>query len=576
MTATQPHEAHPAGVPDVALDRLGMAASLTGAIDPLSLVGSLARALGRHTAHPLGAVPALTAFWTGMGRAGLASAGRAVGMTVDGPVAPGAKDRRFADPAWSQNAAFYALQQAYLLGRDLLLALVADAGMGDSATAKARFGADLVADAVAPTNFLPTNPAALRRAAETGGLSLVRGGRRWLDDMVSNGGWPSQVDKTPFELGRNMAATPGQVVYRNDLIELVQYAPMTESCHQVPLLMCPPWINKYYILDIAPGKSLAEWSVAHGLTTFAISYRNPDESMRDIGFDDYLLQGPRAALDVVRQITGSSTVNTLSVCLGGTLTTALLAYLDATGDHGLINSSTTLNCLVDHAGAGTLSAVFTDEAAVSAIERKMAGKGYLEAQDMARTFDLLRANDLLFAYVVSGWLMGEAPPAFDLLAWNADSTRMPAKMHSFFLRQCWIDNALAQDRMVLAGERLNVTGIDVDSYIVAAIDDHIVPWRSSYKTTQLLKGECRFVLSSSGHIAGIVNPPNPKSRLWTNTGLVADPDEWLTGATEHRETWWNDWTPWIIDRSGPLVVPPAMGSDAHPPLVAAPGTYVRG
>ncbi|MGH9057291.1 MAG: PHA/PHB synthase family protein [Acidimicrobiales bacterium] len=576
MTATQPHEPQPAGVSDAALDRLGTAVSLSGAIDPLSLVGSLARALGRHGTHPVGALPALTRYATGLTRAGLAAAGRAMGMDLDGPVAPGPKDRRFADPTWSQNAAFYALQQAYLLGRDLLLALVDDAGMGDSATAKARFGADLVADAAAPTNFLPTNPAALRRAAETGGLSLARGGRRWLDDLVSNGGWPSQVDKTSFELGRNMASTPGQVVYRNDLIELIQYAPATERCHQIPLLMCPPWINKYYILDIAPGKSLAEWSVAHGLTTFAISYRNPDESMRDVGFDDYLLHGPRAALDAVREITGSPTVNTLSVCLGGTLTTALLAYLDATGDHGLINSSTTLNCLVDHAGAGTLSAVFTDEAAVSAIERKMAGKGYLEAQDMARTFDLLRANDLVFAYVVSGWLMGEAPPAFDLLAWNADSTRMPAKMHAFFLRQCWIDNALAQDKMVLAGERLNVTGIDVDSYIVAAIEDHIVPWRSSYKTTQLLKGECRFVLSSSGHIAGIVNPPNPKARLWTNTDLVADPDRWLAGATEHRETWWNDWTPWITERSGALADPPQMGSAAHPPIVAAPGTYVRG
>jgi polyhydroxyalkanoate synthase len=562
--------------PSSVLDRLGVAEGLAGSVDPVALMGSLVEALRWWPRHPGALAGLLGRHAVTVSRAGAATLGRAFGIDTIGPAEVAAKDRRFVEPGWKENAAFYGLLQAYLVHCQLFSDLVEGAGLEGAALAKARFAANLVSDALSPTNFAPTNPAALRRLAETGGWSLIRGSRHALDDFVHNGGWPRQVDTTPFRVGENMAATPGQVVFRNDLIELIQYQPTTQQAHEIPLLVGPPWINKYYIVDLAPGKSLVEWAVNHGITTFVISYRNPDASMRDFGFDDYLLKGPRAALDAVLDITGAETVNTLSVCLGGTLNTALLAYLNAVGDRGLINSSTTLNCLVDHQGAGTLSAVFTDEATVAGLERKMAKLGYLEAKDMSRTFDLLRANDLIFAYVVSGWLLGEQPPAFDLLAWNDDSTRMPAKMHSFYLRQCWIENALAQDRMELVGEHLRVSEIDVDSYIVAAIDDHIVPWRNSYQTTQLIKGDCRFVLSSSGHIAGIVNPPNPKSRLWTNTELPTDADSWWAGATEHKDTWWNDWLEWIVPRSGELRAPPPMGSDRYPALGAAPGTYVHG
>jgi polyhydroxyalkanoate synthase subunit PhaC len=557
------------------LQRLGVAERLAGSFDPLALAGSLSRALAGWMRHPVALGQLLATYATDLTKAGTATAARAFGLDVAGPVAPDVKDRRFSESAWRENPAFYALLQAYLLNRQLLTELAEGTGLDRVVQAKSRFAANLIADGLAPTNFLLTNPVALRRAAETGGWSVLRGVRNMVDDLVTNGGWPKQVDTAPFTLGTNMAATPGQVVYRNDLIELIQYQATTEQVHEIPLLMAPPWINKYYVMDLAPGKSLIEWAVNHGMTTFAISYRNPDASMRDFGFDDYLLKGPRTALDVVREITGVETVNTLSVCLGGTLTTALLAYLDATGDRGLVNSSTLLNCLVDHAGAGTFSEVFTDEATVAGIERKMAKLGFLESSDMSHTFDLLRANDLVFSYVVSGWLCGEQPPAFDLLAWNADSTRMPAKMHAFYLRQCWINNALAEDRLELRGERLIVSGIDVDSYIVAAIEDHIVPWRSSYRTTQLIKSPCRFVLSSSGHIAGIVNPPNPKSRLWTNEKLPADPDAWRADASERRETWWNDWIEWIAPRSGDLRKPPPMGSEGYPVLGPAPGTYVQ-
>jgi polyhydroxyalkanoate synthase len=574
MTLTS--DAAVAGAEPAELQRLGVAQGLAGTLDPVALSGSLSRALVARARHPVAAAGLLSTHAARMTRAGAATAARTVGIDLAGPAAPDARDRRFTEAAWTENPAFYGLLQAYLLNRQLLSELVDGAGLDRVAQAKAAFAANLLADALAPTNFLPTNPAALRRAAETGGRSVVRGMRNMLSDLLTNGGWPRQVDTGPFTLGTNMAATPGQVVFRNDLIELIQYEPVTEQVHEIPLLMCPPWINKYYILDLAPGKSLVEWAVSHGMTTFAISYRNPDASMRNTGFDDYMIKGPRAALDVVREITGSATVNNLSVCLGGTLNTALLAYLDATGDRGLVNSSTTLNSLVDHSDAGTFSEVFTDERTVAGLERKMAKRGFLEASDMARTFDLLRANDLVFSYVTTGWLRGEPPPAFDLLAWNHDSTRMPAKMHTFYLRTCWIDNALAEDRLELCGERLAVSTIDVDSYIVAAAEDHIVPWRNSYRTTQLIKAPSRFVLSSSGHIAGIVNPPNPKSRMWVNDDLPSDPDEWRAGATEHRDTWWNDWLQWIGPRSGEMRSPPPMGSTEHPVLAPAPGTYVLG
>lgn len=547
-----------------------------GAADPVGLVASMAKVATGQARHPARFGAAVGRHLSDVGTAASAAALRSVGLTTDGPVAPAPGDRRFAETAWQENAAYYGLLQAYLLNCRLLSELVESAGLQGHDLHKARFTAQFLTEALSPTNFLPTNPAAVRRAAETGGLSLLRGLRNMGRDVYRNGGWPRQVDAGPFEVGRNMAASPGQVVYRNDLIELIQFSPATEQTHRIPLLICPPWINKYYIVDLAPGKSLVEWAVQHGITTFCISYRNPDRSMRDLGFDDYLLKGPRTAIDVVRAITGSDTVNTLSVCLGGTLSTALLAYLRATGDDGLVNTSTTLNCLVDHEGAGLLSNVFCDEATVSRLERRMSSKGYLEARDMGRTFDLLRPRDLIFNYVSSGWLQGDTPPAFDLLAWNGDSTRMPAKMHSFFLRECWIENSLAQDRMELAGHRLPVSTVDVPSYIVAAVDDHIVPWRSSYRTTQLLKGECRFVLSSAGHIAGIVNPPSPKTRLWTNDALPTDPDEWRAGAVEHHDTWWNDWLAWITTRSGDLAEPPPMGGESYPPIGPAPGTFVLG
>jgi polyhydroxyalkanoate synthase len=295
--------------------------------------------------------------------------------------------------------------------------------------------------------------------------------------------------------------------------------------------------------------------------------------MNDLTFDDYLVNGQLAALDVVREITGAPQANTLAVCLGGTLNACALAYLNATGDD-MVKTSTYLNSLVDFTDGGALKSVFTDRGTIDGLARKMEEKGYLDGADMAHTFDLLRANDLLFNYVASNWLMGQRPPAFDLLAWNNDSTRMPAKMHAFYLRRFYVDNALAGDELTLAGERLMLSEITQPTYIVAAIDDHIVPWQASYRTTQLLKGDVRFVLSSAGHIAGIVNPPSAKARLWTNEVLPSDPSRWMAGATEHHDTWWRDWAEWIVQHSGEFKDAPVLGDTHHTPLCDAPGTYV--
>jgi len=564
----------PESVGRAILERLGVAEDpMTGA-DPVSFLRSLGAAGVALVKNPSGTVAANSRMAIGLAAAVRAAAGRAVGSDVSGPVAPAAGDKRFRDPAYEDNPLYFLLMQDYLLSGQLVDELLDAAGLEATQDLKARFVAKFIVDALAPTNTLPGNPAALREAFDTGGKSVVRGAMNMLDDVRNNGGWPSQVDATGFEVGVNMAATPGAVVYRSDLIELIQYEPQVKTVHAVPLLFCPPWINKYYIMDLAPGKSLIEWAVQHGHTCFAISYRNPDASMRDVDFEDYLRQGPLDAVRVVREITGAAEVNTVSVCLGGTLTAIALAHNAAIGDHS-IKSATFLNTLTDFSIPGTLG-VFTDEATISGLEKQMAKEGFLDSDKMAHTFDALRANDLVFAYVVNNWLLGKKPPAFDLLVWNKDSTRMPAKMHSRYLRSCYLNNEFARGEFEVDGQKLLPGKVDVDTYILSAVDDHIVPWVSGYKTTQLLGGHKRFVLSTSGHIAGIVNPPGPKAKHWTNDATPADPQEWKDNAQLQDGTWWDDWTAWIDKQGGPSVAAPRqLGSKAHPPIEPAPGSYVR-
>ena len=440
--------------------------------------------------------------------------------------------------------------------------------------AKAALATGFLLDALSPTNFLLTNPAALKRMFETGGASLVAGTSHFVDDVLNNKGRPRQVDTRPFRVGENLAATPGKVVFQNDLMELIQYAPQTPKVHAIPVLASPPWINKYYVMDLAPGRSFLEWAVQHERTVFAISYRNPDASMGGTTLDDYLIHGPREALDVIAEITGSPKIDIIGLCLGGALTAMLAAYLAEKGDDR-IGSITLLNTLLDYSEPGVLGA-FTDEKTVRRLEKQMAEKGVLEASQMAGTFDLLRANDLIFSYVVSNWLMGQEPPAFDILAWNGDSTRMPSAMHSFYLRSLYMRNELARGELELLGQELSLASVKNDTYVVGAINDHIVPWHGSYKTGGLMGGNVRYVLSSGGHIAGIVNPPGPKAWHEAADFTGQDPETWRRGNSKHRGSWWEDWTAWSESRAGELIKPPHMGSRKHPAIADAPGEYVFG
>jgi polyhydroxyalkanoate synthase len=543
-------------------------------LDPVSFGSSILAVAWRAALHPYAASGAFWQYAASLARIGPEAVVHWAGRGRDEQTAL-AKDKRFADPAWRDNPAFFAVGQAYFaavqLADDLLVT-----GRGDPVTdAKARLASDVILAALAPTNYLATNPAALKRAFDTAGASVVAGARNFLDDLRNNKGMPRQVDTRPFEIGRNLAATPGKIVFRNDLMELIQYAPQTPQVKSVPVLASPPWINKYYIMDLAPGRSFLEWAVQHERTVFAISYRNPDASMSEVTLDDYLVNGPQAALDVITDITGAPKIDIIGLCLGGVLTAMLAAYLVSTGDQRL-GSITLLNTLLDYSEPGVLGA-FTDELTVSRLERQMKEHGVLEGSQMATTFDALRPNDLIFNYVVSNWLLGQDPPAFDILAWNSDNTRMPAAMHAFYLRSLYLRNELARGEMELKGQRLSLVDVTNDTYVVGAINDHIVPWPASYKTTGLMGGDVRYVLSSGGHIAGIVNPPGPKA--WHEAAKPPYPvsaAQWRAAAAHHSGSWWEDWTRWASRRAGRRTNPPPMGSERYPAIADAPGSYIHG
>ena len=547
---------------------------LMGRLDPISLFPAVLRTSLAAASRPDKVASVLSRTASEMLRATAAATVRAVGGTSSyAPKRP--KDRRFADPTWSDNAAYWLAREIYLAWQQSLLEIIRDAETPADVRQKAEFAVQLMIDALAPTNFALGNPAVIKKALETGGLSLAKGARNFAHDLLTNQGAPRQVVPGLHTVGKDMAVTPGKVVFQNDLMELIQYAPSTAEVHEIPLLFSPPWINKYYVMDLAPGRSLVQWAVDHGHTVFMISYRNPNEQMRHVQMDDYLISGPVAALEVVGNITGAEKINLLGLCLGGTLTMATLAYLDAVGME-LINSATFLNTLIDFSEPGLLG-VFTDEATITRLEKTMKRTGFLPKEDMQRSFNLLRTNDLIWNYAVSSWLMGEEPPAFDLLSWNNDSTRMPAEMHTFYLRSCYVNNELARGVMELAGQRLDLARVDQDLYFLSAEQDHIAPWRSSYAGARLPSGHVRFVLSNSGHIAGIVNPPSPKSIhrvLEGNQPLPADPADWLAAATTHPMTWWEDWAQWIAARAGAMRKPPRMGSHKYRPITDAPGTYV--
>ncbi len=489
------------------------------------------------------------------------------------PVAtPEPGDKRFSSPDWQRNAAFDAVKQSYLLGATTLLKSAAEVeGLDRSEQRKLQFYVRQFVDAISPTNSLFTNPQVIHETIESGGKNLVSGTQHLLRDLAA--GEISMTDKAAFSPGRNLATTPGQVVHRNKLVELIQYTPTTNKVQSVPLLFIPPWINKYYILDMQPQNSLIKFLVDQGFTVFVISWRNPDASMEDTTFDDYLELGPITAIDVIKEITGSPTVTPVGYCIGGTLLSMTLPYLAAKGDTS-VNAATFLVALQDFAEVGD-TAVFIDEPQVAYMEQQMLQRGYLESRSMATMFNMLRANDLIWSNVVNNYLLGKEPPAFDLLYWNADGTRMARAAHSFYIRHTYLENNLIKsNRVALKGVPIDLGQIRQDIYAVGTEQDHIVPWRSAWRITQLANAKSRFVVGGSGHIAGVINPPTRGRGYWSNPQPGASADAWLAGATRHDGSWWTDWVEWLRPRSGKQVVPPSVGSPAHPPLVTAPGTYV--
>lgn len=489
-------------------------------------------------------------------------------------VSPLPGDRRFKAAAWREQPYFALLKQGYLLYAEYLRELAHDALLSPVDRRRLEFATRQYLDAVAPTNFLATNPDALARALATEGASLVQGLNNLAADVQK--GRITMTDEHAFCVGENLAVTPGSVVFRNDLIELIQYAPTTPTVYRRPLVIVPPSINKYYILDLRPENSFVRHAVAQGHTVFMVSWRNIPPELGSLGWDDYIEQGALTALRVAREISGSRTVNALGFCVGGTILACALAVLAARGDRS-VTSTTLLTTMLDFTDSGEIS-VYVSRELLAAREPHLAAGERVHGAELASAFASLRANDLVWNYVVGNYLKGETPPAFDLLYWNGDSTNLPGPMYVYYLRNMYLDNRLREPgALTVAGEPVDLARITMPTYVYASHDDHIVPWRSAYRTTALVGGDVTFVLGASGHIAGVVNPPEPPRRHhWVNDLLADDPDDWLAGGQTRPGSWWPHWSRWLAAYGGARRRAPAKtGNRKYPPLEPAPGSYVR-
>jgi len=489
------------------------------------------------------------------------------------------KDRRFAAEAWTTNplAAFTA--RAYLLNARTLLEM-AEAVEGDAKTkARVRFAVQQWIDAASPANFLALNPEAQKKALDTQGQSIAKGVEQLLADIRQ--GHMSQTDETVFEVGQNVATTEGSVVYENELMQLIEYKPLTAEVHERPMLFVPPCINKYYILDLQPENSVIRYTVEQGHRLFVVSWRNPDESLAAKSWDDYIAEGPLKAIEVVRAITGKDAFNMLGFCVGGTILTTALAVLAARGQQPA-SSVTLLTTLLDFSDTGILD-LFVDEPSVQMREMTIgpdapSGPGLLKGGELAATFSFLRPNDLVWNYVVGNYLKGETPPPFDLLYWNSDSTNLPGPMYCWYLRHLYLQNELrVPGRLITCGEKVDVGAIKAPFYLYASREDHIVPWDAAYRSTQMIKGKKRFVMGASGHIAGVINPPaKGKRNYWTNDRLVEQAEDWFDAAREHPGSWWTDWSKWLAGHGGQKVAAPKTpGNRQYKAIEPAPGRYVK-
>ena len=546
--------------------------------DPLNISGAFFALLGHMANNPAKVIEAQFDLWSDYLNLWQRAAERMMGGNAAPLIEPAATDRRFRDADWQDNQVFDFIKQSYLLTTNWLQRTTRDLeGVDPKTQQRIAFYAKQFADAISPTNFVLTNPEVLRETLSSNGENLVRGLDNLLTDIERGQGNLSIRQTTDnFVIGRDIATTPGKVVFRNELMELIQYAPATETVYKTPLVIFPPWINKFYILDLQPKNSFVKWAVDRGYTVFVVSWVNPDPKLAGRGFEDYMRRGIFAALDAVEKATGEAGANVIGYCVGGTLLGATFAYIAASGEYkDRIKSATFLAAQVDFSEAGDLQ-VFIDDQQLASLEKDMqASGGVLEGSKMATTFNLLRANDLIWSFVISNYLMGREPVPFDLLYWNSDTTRMPLNLHLEYLRECYRDNALASARMKLGGKLLDLSKVTTPIFMQAAKDDHIAPAASVYKGARLFGGEVTFMLAGSGHIAGVVNPPAAKKyQHWTNDALPATFAEWQTGAAEHAGSWWPTWDKWLAARSGAKIAARKPGGGGLKVLGDAPGTYV--
>jgi len=544
--------------------------------DPAGIGRAFLDLTTRMMSDPLPVANAQLELWADLARLWQHAMGRLVGVAVPSG-RPVSKDRRFEHPAWTEQFAFDYIKQSYEIVAGAILSAVPRVnGLDPKTEHKVLFYTRQFVDALAPSNFIATNPAVLEETIKTGGRNLLNGLTNLLSDLERGRGKLAitMTDPSAFRVGENVATTPGKVIFQNELMQLIHYAPSTPNVKRRPLLIIPPWINKFYILDLQPKNSFIKWAVDQGHTVFVISWVNPDERLAHKSFQHYLLEGPIAALNAVEAATGEREVNAIGYCLGGTLLATTLSYLAAKSDER-IRSATYLVTLVDFADAGDL-AVYIDEQQLAIVEKRMRERGYLEGKDMAMAFNMLRANDLIWSFVVDNYLLGKEPMRFDLLYWNSDSTRMPVEMHSFYLRAMYHENRLAKPGGIsLAGVPIDLTKITAPSFMVSTREDHIAPWRGTYAATRLYRGPIKFVLAESGHIAGIISPPGSRYGHYQNPELPERPEEWFESADLVAGSWWPVWEQWVSDHSGGSVAARNPTAGGLPALEDAPGSYVR-